>query len=223
MWKAIILLGAPGSGKGTVAAGLTASDARFTHLSTGNMLREAMQAGTSVGQAAQTYIDAGELVPDEVVMQAVSDRLNAGPDDACYIFDGFPRTLEQAHMLDAFFDSHDHSKLTDVFLLDVPTDLLVDRIAGRLICRLCGKVYHATHAPPKQSGVCDMDGGELYQREDDNRETVLHRLEVYEHQTASLIDYYAQRGMLRRIKEPSSQGALEAILNSLGAGRPSGS
>jgi len=211
MLEAIILLGAPGSGKGTTADDLKAAVPGLTHVSTGNMLREALQAESEVGLEAKKFMDKGELVPDEVVMKIVSDRLDAGPSDARYIFDGFPRTCEQARLLDAFLEEDDRGKVSHVFLLEVPTEILVDRIAGRLICRDCGAVYHVTNIPPKVEGVCDECGGELYQRADDNRETVLNRLEVYNNQTASLIDYYAQKNVLRRLKALEREKTLGAI------------
>ena len=211
MLEAIILLGAPGAGKGTTADDLKAAVPGLTHVSTGNMLREALQAKSEVGLEAKQFMDKGELVPDDVVMKIVSDRLDAGPSDARYIFDGFPRTCEQARLLDAFLAEDDRGQVSHVFLLEVPTEVLVDRIAGRLICRDCGAVYHVTNIPPKVEGVCDECGGELYQRADDNRETVLNRLEVYNNQTASLIDYYAQKNVLRRVKALNREKTLDAI------------
>lgn len=215
MLEAIILLGAPGSGKGTTAEDMKSAVNELIHVSTGNMLREALQAKSEVGLEAKKYMDKGELVPDEVVMKIVSDRLAAGPSDARYIFDGFPRTSEQARLLDAFLEDHGRGRVSHVFLLEVEKDVLVDRIAGRLICRECGAVYHVTNIPPKVDGVCDTCGGELYQRADDNRETVLNRLEVYHRQTASLIDYYAEKNVLRRVDALERDDTLAVILGHL--------
>lgn len=213
MWDAIILLGAPGSGKGTTAGDLTEAVPELKHLSTGNMLREALASQSKVGREAKTYMDAGELVPDEVIMKIVSEYLEAGSPDARYIFDGFPRTLEQARLLDAYLAEEQKGRVSHVFLLEVPKEVLVDRIAGRLICRDCGAVYHATNMPPEKEGVCDLCGGELYQRSDDNRETVLNRLEVYERQTASLISYYEEQGVLRRVNALKRQVTRDVLLH----------
>lgn len=212
MLKSIILLGAPGSGKGTVADDLKHAMPDLIHLSTGNMLREAVQAETPVGLEAKRFMDAGELVPDTTIMGVVGERLLQGPQDARYILDGFPRTDAQAELLDAFLNEDERGKVALVALLEVEKEVLVDRIAGRLICRDCGAVYHVTNIPPKQEGVCDLCGGELYQRVDDQRETVLNRLEVYENQTASLIDYYDQRGVLRRVPALDREECLQSIL-----------
>ena len=216
MWEAIILLGAPGSGKGTTAVDLTKAVPSFTHVSTGDMLRSALKAGTQVGLEAKRYMEAGELVPDEVIMKIVQERLLSGPDDAQYLFDGFPRTSEQAQMLDDLLRTDGRGKVTHVFLMDVPKEVLVDRIAGRLICRKCGAVYHIRNLPPKQEGVCDLCGGELYQRADDNRETVLNRLEVFEKQTAGLISYYEQQGVLKRNTALEREKTLAYMLGQMG-------
>ena len=212
----VILLGAPGSGKGTTAGDVTKARPDFQHVSTGDMLRGALKAQTPVGMEAKQYMDAGELVPDEVVMKIVREHLKAGSDDARYLFDGFPRTMEQARLLDSFLDEEENGKVSYAFLMDVPRDVLVERIAGRLICRDCGAVFHRTNLPPKKEGVCDLCGGELYQRADDNRDTVLNRLDVYEKQTASLISYYEQHGVLRRVQSVDRDAILAFILDKLG-------
>ncbi len=214
MLEAIILLGAPGSGKGTTADDLVqATD--LIHLSTGDMLREAIRSEHPVGREAKTYMDKGELVPDDVIMRLVEDRLKKGAADAKYIFDGFPRTTEQAELLDRFFSRNDTGRLSHVFLLEVDRQTLVNRIAGRRICRKCGAVYHITNIPSKVEGVCDACGGELYQRADDNAETVLNRLDVYEKQTASLIDYYEKKKALRRINATDRKHTMDVILAAL--------
>ncbi len=217
---AIILLGAPGAGKGTIAEGLKAAT-DYTHVSTGDMLREAVKAGRPVGLEAKSYMEKGELVPDQVIMKIVTERLEAGTRDAKYMFDGFPRTTEQARLLDGVMTGHS-GKVTHVFLLDVPREILVERLAGRRVCKKCGAVYHVKNIPPKKPGVCDQCGGPLYQRPDDTEETVLNRLEVFKKQTESLIGYYEQRGVLTRVQagqpRAKTQGDIIAVLD----GRTSG-
>jgi len=193
----IILLGAPGAGKGTLAEGVrNATD--FIHVSTGDMLRAAIKAGTSTGLEAKAFMEKGELVPDEVILRIVRERLAQGKATDRYMFDGFPRTLEQARGLDETL-AELNGRVNQVFLLEVPTPVIVSRLSGRRICKSCGAVYHVTNIPSKVEGVCDQCGGPLYQRPDDSEETVLNRLEVYQRQTASLIDFYETKGVLVRI------------------------
>jgi len=193
----IILLGAPGAGKGTLAEGVRhATD--FIHVSTGDMLRAAIKAGTSTGLEAKAFMEKGELVPDEVILRIVRERLAQGRPTDRYMFDGFPRTLEQARGLDETL-AELNGRVNQVFLLEVPTPVIVSRLSGRRICKSCGAVYHVTNIPSKVEGVCDQCGGPLYQRPDDSEETVLNRLEVYQRQTASLIDFYETKGVLVRI------------------------
>ena len=195
--EAIILLGAPGAGKGTVAEDIK-SNIAFSHVSTGDMLRAAVKAGSPVGLQAKTYMDKGELVPDEVIVGLVKELLDRGPSDAKYMFDGFPRTPNQARLLDEALAKL-HSRIAHVFLLEVARDVLIMRISGRRVCRKCGAVYHVKNIRPKVEGVCDQCGGELYQRPDDNEATVANRLDVFENQTASLISYYDEKKILRRV------------------------
>lgn len=195
--EAVILLGAPGAGKGTVADDIKAR-VGFIHVSTGDMLREAIRSGHPVGVEAKSYMDRGELVPDELIIRLVMELIEKGGLDARYMFDGFPRTTRQADMLGAALREKG-SDVNHVFLLEVPRELLIRRISGRRICRSCGAVYHVINIPPKKAGVCDQCGGELYQRPDDNEVTVANRLDVFENQTASLISYYEERGKLRRV------------------------
>ena len=195
--QAIILLGAPGAGKGTVSEAVQSATG-YEHVSTGDMLREAVKAERPVGLQAKSYMEAGELVPDEVIISIVEERLEAGAAGACYMFDGFPRTTQQAQRLDEVLAAH-NGRISHVFLLEVPRDILVDRLSGRRICRSCGAVYHVRNIPPKVEGVCDACGGELYQRPDDSEATVLNRLEVFKRQTESLIEYYADKDILVRI------------------------
>ncbi|MBU0678070.1 MAG: adenylate kinase [Verrucomicrobia bacterium] len=205
--EAIILLGAPGAGKGTVAE-LLKESTHYQHVSTGDMLRAAVKSGKPVGLEAKSYMEAGELVPDEVIMRIVKERLDEGADDDLYMFDGFPRTIEQASLLDlALRDTG--GRLTHVFMLQVPRDELVSRLAGRRVCRNCGAVYHVKNIPPSTEGICDTCGGELYQRADDSEETVLNRLEVFKKQTESLIDYYQEKGLLVDIDAAKSKDQTE--------------
>ncbi len=190
----VILLGAPGAGKGTQAERIVAGFG-LPHISTGEMLRAAVANDTEMGREAQKYMESGALVPDEVVIGVVRERL-AEPDAlAGFLLDGFPRTIPQAEQLDAMLAGAGRA-VTHVVLIDVPADELVQRIAGRRSCARCGKLYNVTFDPPKTDGVCDVCGGELTQRADDNEETVRNRLAVYEEQTAPLIGYYTERGVL---------------------------
>lgn len=210
--KAIILLGAPGAGKGTLAEGIrTQTD--YIHISTGDMLRSAVKAGTPTGLEAKSYMEKGELVPDDVILRIVGERLTQGNPTDKFMFDGFPRTLEQARQLDATLAKLE-AKVHQVFLLEVPTPVIVSRLSGRRICKSCGAVYHVTNIPPTVEGVCDQCGGPLYQRPDDSEATVLNRLEVYERQTASLIEFYEQKGILIRINAGTNPQAATAELMS---------
>ena len=212
--QTIILLGAPGAGKGTLAERVR-DVAKYTHVSTGDMLRAAVKAGTPTGLEAKRYMEAGELVPDAVIMRLVEERLEKDGDGK-YMFDGFPRTDAQAQMLDEVL-ARVGAKVDKVFLLDVPQDVIVGRISGRRVCRKCGAVYHVTNIPSKVEGVCDQCGGELYQRADDCEATVLNRLEVYNRQTAGLIDFYEKKGVLVRIDASASpQATADAMLELLG-------
>ena len=190
----VVLLGAPGAGKGTQAERIVATFG-LPHVSTGDILRAAVSGGTDLGREAQKYMQAGELVPDAVVVGIIRERL-AQPDAAGgFLLDGFPRTLEQAAALDGMLTQAGRG-LTHVIVLDVPAPELIERLSGRRMCRGCGKGYHVKFDPPKQEGVCGVCGGELYQRSDDNEETVRNRLVVYGRQTEPLIDYYTRKGLV---------------------------
>jgi adenylate kinase len=192
----LILLGPPGAGKGTQAALLT-EDFGLPHIGTGDILRAARDAGTELGLLAKRYMDAGELVPDEVVIGAIRERL--AEDDARdgFLLDGFPRTIEQAAALGTQLEAHER-RLTAVIALEAPDELVVKRISGRRMCRKEGHLYHVDFHPPKHADRCDIDGSELEQRADDAEETVRTRLAVYHAQTEPLIAYYEERGLLRR-------------------------
>jgi len=192
----VILLGGPGAGKGT-QAGLIVADYGLPHISTGEMLRAAVAKGTAMGREAQRSMESGSLVPDEVVIGVVRDRL-AEPDAAAgFLLDGFPRTVPQAEALDAML-SETGRAVTHVVAIEVPAEELVQRIAGRRSCPVCGRIYNVTFDPPRSAGLCDVDGAELVQRADDNEETVRNRIRVYEEQTAPLLGYYEARGVLER-------------------------
>jgi adenylate kinase len=190
----VILLGGPGAGKGTQAERIV-TEYKLPHISTGEMLRAAVARGSQMGREAQKYMESGALVPDEVVIGVVRERL-AEPDAGDgFLLDGFPRTIPQAEQLDAML-AEAGREVTHVVLIDVPADELVQRIAGRRSCPQCGKLYNVTFDPPKVDGICDVDGAALVQRADDNEETVRNRIGVYEQQTAPLIGYYTSKGVL---------------------------
>jgi adenylate kinase len=191
----VILLGGPGAGKGTQAERIVA-DLSLPHISTGEMLRAAVARGTEMGREAQKYMESGSLVPDEVVIGVVRDRLAEPDAGEGFLLDGFPRTVPQAEALDAML-ADSGRQVTHVVLIDVPAEELVQRIAGRRSCAVCGKIYNVTFDPPRAEGVCDLDGGALTQRADDNEETVRNRIRVYEQQTAPLIGYYEGKGVLK--------------------------
>jgi len=191
----VILLGAPGAGKGTQAERIVAGY-ELPHISTGEMLRAALAEGTEMGLAAQKFMEAGALVPDEVVIGIVRDRLAQADAQRGFLLDGFPRTIEQAERLDAMLADGGRD-VTHVILIDVPEDELVERLAGRRLCKGCGKGYHVVFDPPQNEGVCDVCGAELYQRGDDDEATVRNRMRVYRKQTEPLVGYYEARGVLR--------------------------
>jgi adenylate kinase len=209
--KAIILLGAPGAGKGTLAEGIKART-KFIHISTGDMLRDAVKKGSAIGREAETFMKRGELVPDDVILRLVEERLDQGSPDDEYLFDGFPRTLEQAEMLSASLRRRG-SRVMAVFSLEAPRELLISRLCGRRLCRQCGASYHVVNIPPRKAGICDVCGGELYQRADDQESTILNRLEVFTRQTESLIAYYEGMKVLIRVDAAQHRDlAVEAIL-----------
>ena len=193
----ILLMGPPGAGKGTQAPRLVEKYGT-PHISTGDMFRAAVGEGTPLGVKAKEYMDAGQLLPDDVTIGIVRERLEKDDVKNGFILDGFPRTLEQAIALDVALKE---LGIDSVQVLDVTAEpeLLVQRVIGRRICRQCGATYHLTNLPPKQDGVCDKCGGELYQRADDIEETVRKRLGVYMAQTRPLVDYYENRGFYKRI------------------------
>jgi adenylate kinase len=194
----VILLGAPGCGKGTMAGRLSASNSSFRHVSSGDLLREAVKRQTANGIQADTFMKRGELVPDALIAQMMDDYMDGLPSDCTLLLDGFPRTAVQAEMLEKIIAAS-HTTLRTVILLEVPDAILIDRIAGRRVCPKCGAGYHIVTIPSKVAGICDVCGTELVIRKDDNLETVKHRLDVYQSQTMPLIAWYEGRGLLKRI------------------------
>ncbi len=193
----ILLMGPPGAGKGTQAA-LLVEKFSIPHISTGDMFRAAVKEGTELGREAKKYMDAGELVPDEVTIGIVKEGLSKPNCKEGFILDGFPRTLEQAEALDKTLDDMG-IKLTRVVNIFVPAEELVSRITGRRICKSCGATYHIAYNPSAQPGKCDKCNGELYQRNDDQEDTVKNRLDVYRAQTEPLIQYYKQQNVYSEI------------------------
>ena len=192
-----ILLGPPGAGKGTQAAKIVEKYG-VPHISTGDIFRENIKKGTELGKKAQEYMNRGELVPDDLVIEIATTRLL---EDDCrngFLLDGFPRTVYQAEKLDEFLAARG-SKIDKVLDIAVEKEDLITRLTGRRVCKACGASFHVVNIPPKQEGVCDYCGGELIQRADDNLETVTNRIDVYEAQTMPLIDYYEKAGNLVHI------------------------
>ncbi len=190
----LILLGPPGAGKGTQAK-MISEKYGIPQIATGDILREAVAKGTELGKKAKEYMDRGELVPDEIVIGIVKERLKQPDCEKGFILDGFPRTLAQAEALDKMLEELG-KKLDAVINIDVSEEEIVKRIVNRRTCRNCGAVYHLIFNPPKVEGKCDKCGGELYQRDDDKEETVRERLRVYRERTEPLIEYYKKKGLL---------------------------
>jgi len=199
----LVFFGAPGVGKGTQAQRLAAQE-KIPQVSTGEILRKSVERGTPLGLRAKGYMDSGMLVPDEVVIGLVREKLT-GPECARgYILDGFPRTVAQAEALDRMFKETGTPGLDHVVSFEVSTDEIIRRLSGRRSCSTCQTVYHIEHDPPKREGVCDKCGGTLVQRADDKPETVLARLKVFDQQTRPLVEYYQEQGLLRRVEATGS-------------------
>jgi adenylate kinase len=191
----LVLLGPPGAGKGTQAAHLI-EDFGLPYIATGDILRAAVKDGTELGKKAKEYMDAGDLVPDDVIVGVVAERLEEDDTRDGFVLDGFPRTIPQAEALDRRLEQMGR-RLNAALLIEVPDDVLIQRISGRRVCP-DGHVYHVDFDPPREDGKCDQDGKELEQRSDDAPDKVRRRLEVYHDQTSPLVDYYDERGLLRR-------------------------
>ncbi|CAK21979.1 adenylate kinase [Listeria welshimeri] len=193
----LVLMGLPGAGKGTQAEQIV-EKYNIPHISTGDMFRAAMKNNTELGKKAKSFMDNGDLVPDEVTNGIVRERLAEDDAKNGFLLDGFPRTVEQAAELENIL-SDLGTELDAVINIEVDKDVLMKRLTGRWICRTCGKTYHEIYNPPKVAGKCDLDGGELYQREDDKKETVENRLNVNMKQTKPLLDFYSEKGKLHSI------------------------
>ncbi len=193
----VILLGPPGGGKGTQAKRIVEKYG-IPHIATGDILRDAVAKGTELGKKAKEYMDRGELVPDEIVIGIVKERLKQPDCEKGFLLDGFPRTIKQAEALDEMLKELG-KKIDAVIYIDVPEEEVVKRIAYRRVCRNCGAVYNLIYSPPKEDNKCDKCGGELYQRDDDREEVVRQRFKVYMENTAPLIEYYERRGILYRV------------------------
>ena len=192
-----ILLGPPGAGKGTQAVKIV-EKYNIPHISTGDIFRENIKNQTELGKRAKAYMDRGELVPDELVVEKATDRLTKDDCKNGFLLDGFPRTIFQAEKLDEFLAQRGE-KIDKVINIDVEKDALVKRITGRRVCKSCGASYHVVNIPPKKDGICDLCSGELIQRADDTEETVLNRIDVYNKQTKPLVDYYDKAGVIINI------------------------
>ena len=211
----IILLGPPGAGKGTQAKAMSEAVGGI-HISSGDLLRGHQDSGTELGSMARTYMQQGLLVPDNVIIGMIEDRIDSPDAKSGYVLDGFPRTLEQARALDEALGKQSQN-IDKVVNIQVSEGELLTRLGGRIICRQCQRPYHQVNSPPKKEGVCDSCGGELYQREDDTSEAVLRRIQVYGEQTAPLIQYYKERGNLVEVDgEGSIDGVREHLLTLVG-------
>jgi adenylate kinase len=206
----LIFLGPPGAGKGTQAKTL-AQEWGVPQIATGEMLREAVKAGTPLGREAARVMESGALVPDDVMIGLIAERLRQKDAAGGFILDGFPRTIAQAEALDRLLKDLGQA-LDAVVYFDVAEPELLRRLTGRRLCRQCQTAFHLVSAPPRREGICDRCGGELYQRDDDSEATVRHRLDVYARQTAPLLDYYRGRGLLSSVK---AEGSVQSIAGAI--------
>jgi adenylate kinase len=209
----IILIGPPGAGKGTQAAAVK-SKFSVAHISTGDILRENIRAGSPLGVEAKKFMDSGSLVPDALIVEMMRERLAKDPAGG-FMLDGFPRTAAQAEALDALMKEMS-VRLDAVILLEAPDETVVKRLCGRRVCSSCGAIFHVTGNPPKAEGICDTCSGALVLRDDDREEVIRHRLAVYHKDTAPLAEYYEKSGLLRRIDASGRVDAVKSYLESAG-------
>ena len=209
----LILLGAPGAGKGTVAKLLTKMDGSV-QISTGDILRGAVAAGTELGKKAEAAMKAGDLVSDDLIMGIMEERLKEDDCQVGYLLDGFPRTIPQAEALKVLLEKMGE-KLDFAVEIDVPREVILDRLTTRRTCSDCGEIYNVKSNPPKVEGVCDKCGGAVVQRDDETEEAINNRLNVYNEQTAPLVDFYKNEGMLLSVKATSSDAVIDAIKEKL--------
>ncbi len=212
----VVFLGPPGAGKGTQAE-YVCRQKGIPHVSTGDILREAVANGTDLGRKAKGYMDSGALVPDDLVVSMVAQRLSRDDCGEGFVLDGFPRTVAQAQALEETLSANGED-LDGVFYFSVDDEDVIKRLSGRRICRQCGANYHIEFMPPAQEGRCDKCGGELYQREDDKPETVGERLKVYYRQTADLVNYYRDRGLVTEVDASLSPADVRAEVEKALAG-----
>jgi adenylate kinase len=213
----IIMLGAPGAGKGT-QADILSQEIDLPHVASGDLFRQALEERTEVGILAKSYMDKGELVPDEITIKMILERINQPDCASGCLFDGFPRTLHQAEVLDKALKEQGKS-IDKAIYIEVPNEELVKRLSGRWLCRTCQTPYHTISSPPKTPGECDKCGGELYQRSDDRKETVKERLNIFFAQTVPILDYYEKQNKLIRVNgNLGMQGVAREIISALKAG-----
>ena len=213
----VIILGAPGAGKGT-QADILSQEMNLPHIASGDLFRQALEEKTEVGLLAKSYMDKGELVPDEITIRMILERIDRPDCASGCLFDGFPRTLHQAEVLDKALKEQGKS-IDKAIYIEVPNEQLVKRLSGRWLCRTCQTPYHTISSPPKTPGKCDKCGGELYQRSDDKEETVKERLNVFFAQTVPILDYYEKQNKLVRVNgNLGIQGVASEIISALKAG-----
>jgi len=213
----IIILGAPGAGKGT-QADILSQEMNLPHIASGDLFRQALEERTKVGLLAKSYMDKGELVPDEIAIKLILERINQPDCVSGCLFDGFPRTLHQAEVLDKTLKEQGKT-IDKAIYIEVPNEELVKRLSGRWLCRTCQTPYHIINSPPKTAGKCDKCGGKLYQRSDDREETVKDRLNIFFAQTVPILDYYRKQGKLIRVNgNLGMQGVAREIISALKAG-----
>ena len=212
----LVLLGPPGAGKGTQAVKIV-EKYRIPHISTGDIFRMNIKEGTALGEKVKGYLDRGELVPDEVVLELIEDRLEEDDCKNGFLLDGFPRTVFQAEKFDEYLIRKDLG-ITKVISIDVSEEVLMERMSGRRVCKNCGATYNTKNMPPKKDGICDLCGGEVYQRVDDKEETVRNRFEIYERQTKPLVEYYEKAGSILHLDGTIGlENVFAAIVAAVGA------